>query len=195
MSDRHAPFFGARQKLSLGSLDDAKLHIHAQYNPAQLDRQKQATWNHHETHGGAAQLEYTGQPPRTLALDLLFDGFETKLSVEDTVAVIEELASPRKPGASDPKLRRAHFCVVTWGDHGLPPFRCVIDSIATKYTMFDRDGVPVRASCSIKLTEASLRAEPCRCDGGKRCPHKRLPRFTSEMPRDLAGLASRNRNR
>jgi hypothetical protein len=36
------------------------------------------------------------------------------------------------------------------------PLRCVIESVATKYTMFDRQGTPVRATCTVKLREAGV---------------------------------------
>lgn len=34
------------------------------------------------------------------------------------------------------------------------PFRCVIDSLTTKYTMWDGAGTPVRATCTLNLKEA-----------------------------------------
>ena len=33
-------------------------------------------------------------------------------------------------------------------------FRCVIESLSTKYTMFSDQGVPLRATCTVKLKEA-----------------------------------------
>jgi hypothetical protein len=36
------------------------------------------------------------------------------------------------------------------------PFRCVITSLAVRYTMFAKDGKPLRAVCSVELSEARL---------------------------------------
>ena len=52
-------------------------------------------------------------------------------------------------------MRRPHHCVVSWGDRGLPKFQCVIESLSTKYTMFSSDGKPLRATCTVKLKEAT----------------------------------------
>ena len=46
---------------------------------------------------------------------------------------------------------------MVWGDRGIRPFRCVIEGLTVKYTMFDRLGMPLRASCTVKLREAPLR--------------------------------------
>ena len=35
-------------------------------------------------------------------------------------------------------------------------FRCVIESLSTKYTMFDDKGAPLRATCTVKLKEADV---------------------------------------
>jgi hypothetical protein len=45
--------------------------------------------------------------------------------------------------------------VVAWGDRGLPKFQCVIESLSTKYSMFSSDGQPLRATCTVKLKEAT----------------------------------------
>ena len=61
-----------------------------------------------------------------------------------------------KPSGSDKENdRRPHRCVVKWGST-VPSFRCVIESVSTKYTMFTDDGTPVRATCTVKLKEADV---------------------------------------
>ena len=52
--------------------------------------------------------------------------------------------------------RRPHHCIVTWGDGGLPRFDCVIESLSIKYTMFDTNGSPLRATATVKLKEALI---------------------------------------
>jgi hypothetical protein len=54
------------------------------------------------------------------------------------------------------------MCRFAWGDQ-FPEFVGVITSLTTKYTMFLRNGTPVRATCSIKMKQAEkveLKAEP-----------------------------------
>jgi hypothetical protein len=105
---------------------------------------------------GVIHLEFTGAESRTLTVELLFDGFEQSKSVAGQVANLESMASVIEPTSQDENRRRPHHCVVAWGDRGLPSFRCVIESLSTKYTMFDSDGTPLRATCTVKLKEADM---------------------------------------
>ena len=56
-------------------------------------------------------------------------------------------------GAEDKK--RPPKVGVRWGVGKLPEFQGVIESVATKYTMFLPDGTPVRATCRVTIREAS----------------------------------------
>ena len=66
---------------------------------------------------------------------------------------LEWLSSVLQPDATKEELRRPHRCVVTWGGF---TFRCVVNSLSTKYTMIDTDGTPLRATCTVKLKEADV---------------------------------------
>jgi hypothetical protein len=46
--------------------------------------------------------------------------------------------------------------VVIWGPSSARQFRCVIDSLTTKLTMFAPNGEPLRATCTMKLTEVTV---------------------------------------
>jgi hypothetical protein len=152
-------------KLSIGSLDEPSLAVDAHYNPKELQFQRSVPWATHPlaNHAAADQLdlEFTGSQPRTMDLEMLFDCFEQQnpddpRTIEQLVDVVETLAAVRDP-KGDAAHRRPHFCVVTWGDRGVKPLRCVIESVTVKYTMFDRMGTPLRAVCNIKVKEARLR--------------------------------------
>jgi hypothetical protein len=168
------PFNTARAKLWIGSLDDENLEVRAQYNPKELQIDKQITWQEHKSrdnrqgHNEAGQqrtddsdqsdLEFNGTPPRSMSIELLFDGYETNTSVEPDIRKLETMSSaddPESP-AGDENKRRPHHCVVAWGagGGGMRPFRCVIDSLVVKYQMWNHAGVPVRATCTVKLKEA-----------------------------------------
>jgi hypothetical protein len=150
--------------LTIGSTDSKTvLQVVAQYNPKELAFAKQVPWSQQTEDigsgwaaNGKLALNYGANQPRTLSLELVFDGYETNESVEDDVETLEELASPIEPESRDEELRRAHICVVVWGG-GQRKFVCVIESLATKYTMFDTDGKPLRASCTVSLKEVNLR--------------------------------------
>src|SRR6185295_10153252 len=144
-------------RLTIGSIDDRDLTVTAHFNPAELAVKKQVPWSPKGEHGKPTTKsaskqdshEFTGAPTRALALELLFDGYEDGTSVEPIVDMLEKMSSVRDPESKQPELRRPHFCVVAWGVNGIKPFRCVITSLAVKYTMFGKPGVPLRATCSI----------------------------------------------
>ncbi|MDX2089425.1 MAG: hypothetical protein SFX73_16350 [Kofleriaceae bacterium] len=163
-------FQPAKAKLKLGSVDDKSITVEAQYNPKELQVEQGVPW---QKPGAATQagtqpasggdddplaLEFTGVQARTMTIEMLFDGVEESgrsVNVKEQVAILEQLARVQDPKSTDDKKRRPHFCIVTWGDRGLPSFRCVIENLTTKYSMFSSDGLPLRATCTVKLKEAS----------------------------------------
>ena len=142
--------------VSIASLDTS-IQVDAQYNPKELQVDKTVPWQKksqaNKTQETGIQLEFTGAEGRSLTLELLFDGFETGSSVAGNVETLNTMASVLDPGSADETRRRPHMCVVTWGTT-LPTFKCVIESLSVKYTMFSDQGVPLRATCTVKLKEA-----------------------------------------
>jgi hypothetical protein len=153
-------FQGPIAKLTIGSLDapTANFTVIAQYNPKELDLAKSSTWQDNAAINAAVELEFRGNPSRTLALELFFDGNESNKSIEPHIQALQELASPRDEDSKDPEWSRPHLCVVVWNDGEMPKFKCVIESIAVKYTMFSPQGRPLRAVCQVKLKEAKVRS-------------------------------------
>jgi len=160
-------FRPAKAKLWIASIDDPKLEVCAQYNPRELQVDKQVQWNdakQRTNQRGAqrtdsseqADLEFKSAAMRSMQIELLFDGFELGLSVEPDIEKLEQLSTVRNPESSEEDERRPHHCLVGWGAprDGMRPFCCVIESLATKYTMWSTHGVPLRATCTLKLKEA-----------------------------------------
>jgi hypothetical protein len=145
--------------------------VTAQFNPKELQVDREVPWNptgdqenptnskEKSKKSGGIDLEFTGAKGRSLTLELLFDGYEKSggdgwtADVSGEVGKLEHLASIRNPEEKVEEKRRPHWCVVNWGTT-LQGFRCVISSLSTKYTMFDPDGTPLRATCTVKLMEA-----------------------------------------
>jgi hypothetical protein len=172
-------------KLSIGSLDNPDLSIDAHYNPKELSFSRSVPWSPHplanKNGGDQLEVEFTGAQPRTMDLELLFDGYESATSVQDCIDVIETLASVRKAeGEADE--RRPHYCVVAWGDGGLKRLRCVIESVTVKYTMFDRIGTPLRAVANVKVREAHLSAQDV--EGADQAQMKALRQRMAKLDRD-----------
>lgn len=166
MSQSYAP---VTEKFYLKSLDDGTT-VTAQYNPKELQIDRTVPWSPPGDTGkqnakdkkakksGGVDLEFTGAKGRSLSVELLFDAVEGKagpygVDLATQVGNLEHLATVRVPKSSKEDERRPHWCVATWGT-ALQGFRCVIESVSTKYTMFNEKGEPLRATCTVKLTEA-----------------------------------------
>jgi hypothetical protein len=162
---------GAPFKVEIGSLDDST-KVTAQFNPKELSVDKSVPWTKKDkTVSEAVQLEFTGAEARTMSMELLFDGYETGSSVQGEINKLLQLASMRgdPDSTSTPEEeKRPHHVIVTWGygsksttstdakaGTNILPFKGVIESVQTKYTMFTEGGVPVRATCQVKFKEAN----------------------------------------
>ncbi len=152
-------FQTAKEKVSIGSLDEPGVQVTAQYNPKDLQVDLTVPWQKvnqaNKSSAEGIHLEFTGANGREMTVELLFDSYEKGGSIAGQVATIHKLASVIDPASDSEDKRRPHRCVVKWGST-VKSFRCVIESVSTKYTMFTDDGTPVRATCTVKLKEADV---------------------------------------
>ncbi len=145
-------------EVSIGSLDQPKLTVTAQYRPPQLQIDKSLTWNPHPNRKPEAdmQLGFSGGGGRSTTVELFFDAAEIPGgTVEDSINRLTELATVRDPASKDRRLLRPHHCVLVFGHVYQGVFRCVIESLSTKITMFSSDGYPIRATVTVKLKETN----------------------------------------
>jgi len=163
MSFNQTPHDGT---LHIGSIDpDVDADVKAQYNPKELTVDKKVPWSKHSYTNkgndmaskgrGHIAYEFTGAEGRTVSVELLFDAFGSTppVDVADEIKKLELLAAVKDPSSPDEDKRRPPLCLIVWSDT-LPSFKCVITQLTTKYTMFDADGTPLRATCTVQLQEA-----------------------------------------
>jgi hypothetical protein len=91
-----------------------------------------------------------------MTVELLFDGFEDHVSVQPQLKVLEALSSIQDLGSKQAPTRRPHHCVVAWDIADTRPFSGVITSLSTRLLMFAPSGAPLRASCTVQLTEVHV---------------------------------------
>jgi hypothetical protein len=147
---KQTAFLPARTKIAIGSLDNPRISVHAQYNPKEVQLKRTVPWTEHDD----CVLEFTGTKCRTYSVELFFDGYEAHRSVAHPLAILEILSIDHNFGELGKRDKRPHHCVVAWGDKGMPKLCCVIESVVVKYTMFDSDGTPLRATATVELKEA-----------------------------------------
>jgi hypothetical protein len=147
----------------IGSKDKPSLTVEAQYNPKDLEIGKNVPWQKknqaNQANPTGLHLEFTGAEGRTMSLELLFDEYEKPSGiVAKNVKALNDMASVWDGSSPDENKRRPHLCLVSWGS-AIQDFGCVIESLSTKYTMFSEAGVPLRATCTVKLKEADVVAK------------------------------------
>lgn len=93
---------------------------------------------------GAPITQYVGGAGRTLSMELFFDTYELGIDVRAHTALIYGLLDITGPTHAPP------ICVFTWG---AVVFRCVVQSVSGRFTMFLATGTPVRATLNVSLRE------------------------------------------
>jgi len=134
-------------KCMIKNLDNGQ-QVEAYFNPKEVSIDKKVSWNKHKsTKANNPMLEFTDGEPKNFSCELLFDGYETKTNVHAKyVKVLDEFTK------IIPAKKRPPMCIFLWGK--FPGFMGVLESLSAKYTMFLHDGTPVRATVTIKMTEA-----------------------------------------
>lgn len=123
--------------------------VEAQFNPKEISIDKAVPWQRQKTQA-PGDLEFSAGEPMTMSCELMFDSFEAGLSIQGEIDKLHLLSD------IDPSLKRPPKVNVVWGSGGgaLPPFPAVIESIGIKYTMFDANGRPLRATVRLGLKQA-----------------------------------------
>jgi hypothetical protein len=141
-------------KLKIVSVELPKeITVEAQFNPKEVSIDRSVPWQKQKKKG-PADLEYTGGEPKTMSLELMFDGFEQDASVQGEIEKLHKMTDMMEERGD--KARPTKVKVI-WGSEGgeyLPTFEAVIESVGVKYTMFNPDGKVLRATANVKLKEA-----------------------------------------
>ncbi len=143
------------KKLTIASIDSPEFTVTAQFNPKEISIDKSVPWNkHNNPKGDTPMLEFTNAENRTMSFELLFDNAESGSGAGGvaSIAQLEKMTRIRE-GRSVESEKHPPRVLVAWG--GGISFKGVIESLGIKYTMFDSGGMPVRATCTLKLKEVS----------------------------------------
>lgn len=92
----------------------------------------------------ASPVQYVRGKNRVLTMELFFDTYETGEDVRAHTAPIVALLDIQPRTMAPPVLL---FSL------GQVQFRCVLTDAGQRFTMFDRDGTPVRSTMSVRLQE------------------------------------------
>jgi hypothetical protein len=145
-------------KLSLSAFTDRELKhevgsIEAMYNPDSLELRYQTDYKVNQLINSSIQSNnYATVHPCGLQLELVFDARMpgNKISIEKQLTHLRYLCYTINPSRGEP-----HFLRIKWGNMrwtGRGYFAGRMTSLSYRYTLFDRDATPLRASVTLSLT-------------------------------------------
>lgn len=115
------------------------------YNPEELKLEQGNQFAEVAIPGlNASPVQYVRGKNRVLTMELFFDTYESGDDVRTYTAPIVALLDTRPATLAPPVLL---FSL------GRLQFRCVLTDAGQRFTMFDRDGTPVRSTMSVRLQE------------------------------------------
>jgi len=131
---------------------DTHEDIKALFNPKEYTLSKNTNWVEYKNKGNdVPDVHFTSGQRRTLKMDLFFDTSIEKGNVREYVEEIEKLMMiiDKSRGST---LKRPPILLVTWGENSLN-FKCVLEQMEQRYTMFTEKGTPVRATVTVTFKE------------------------------------------
>ena len=134
-------------------LGSPRERLQFQFNPKEFSIAKNATWTSKPARGAqkAGPPEFTGAGPGKLTVEMFFDASGSH--DRSVVAAVETLFSCCVPTPESLKTKKASppLVVLKWGT--TRSFPAYVTSVSAKYTLFDSDGTPIRATCSVSMEE------------------------------------------
>ena len=131
-----------------------------QFNPKEVTIAKTAKWERKPAKGAkkAGPPEFTGAEPCKLTLEMFLD--DTAKQDGSVVKAVEQLFSccvPTEESAGQ-KKPSPPIVVLHWG--AISSFPAFVTSVSAKYTLFNGQGMPIRALVSVAMEE--MPGEPFR---------------------------------
>ena len=133
-----------------------------QFNPTDIQLNAKASWAPQDTQADQVKLEFKKVEPRTLTMTLVFDTTTNNADVRTTYVnqlmntfVLTEMPDlnpahdQTAQGTLGPKKRNV-LQTFEWGSFS---FMGAIVGLNTKYTMFSKDGNPIRAEVNVTMKE------------------------------------------
>jgi hypothetical protein len=128
-----------------------------QFNPNRLSLTKSTEWRRtpSRTASESATPEFVGSGPRSLSLEMFLDATaEHDDSVERQVEQLMTACVPT-PKSLSAKIPASPWVRFEWGTARTTSFDGVLSNLSITYSLFDVDGTPLRATCSLSINEAA----------------------------------------
>jgi hypothetical protein len=163
MTLARAAFTRLNADLSLGA------RMEVQYNPTEFSFTKGVTYAEIGIPGLDMPVQqFVRGNAESVSVELFFDttefGTGDDAAVKPVTLITDQFYQLIRV---DPKIKAPPVCLFSWGDTGFPGsnlkqgdtqlrehgFRCLVESVTQKFTLFNPQGIPLRATLSVKLRE------------------------------------------
>ena len=132
------------------------------FNPTEYSISKSNKWeNKANKSGNVPKWEFGGGDPRQMTIELFFDSYMPRpgVSADDvrskTNMLFKFMMIDTALKGAKSKMGQPPACRLVWGKDSKYHFDCYIMSCAVRYTMFNQDGVPIRATATLTLKETA----------------------------------------
>jgi hypothetical protein len=149
-------------------LSDPEKEVRAQVNPTEITFEKGVQIAEIGIPGlDAPVLQFVRGQSESLSLELFFDTTESGTAGSGVRPVTEETDRFYQLLKIDPETHAPPILQVSWGaahhagskmeepwsNQNREAFQCVVESVQQRFTLFSPDGVPLRATLTVKLKE------------------------------------------
>jgi nucleoid-associated protein YgaU len=128
--------------------------VTCQFNPKEYTVQKTAEWKSDPAKGAkkTSMPEFQGAKPRSTSIEIFLDarGGSKPRDITKDIEKLFDACTPPEKTVGDNKPRPP-FVRFWWGTQ--KNFPAIVKKVSAKYTLFDSDGTPLRAVCSVDLEE------------------------------------------
>ena len=121
--------------------------LEAQFNPKEIEVDRTIRW---VAPLGRGPLAFLGFEPARMSFELLFDGAKQSKSVQPQLDRLHLLSSVDRTLHHPPRVKVALGSAAG----AMPTLDGVIEAVSVRYLTFASNGVPLRATATVKLKEA-----------------------------------------
>jgi hypothetical protein len=115
--------------------------VPVRFNPSEYNLERRVQYGEQALPGLSTPLtQFVNGTGETLTMELFVDTYDEKLDVRVFTKLIDSLVDV------DPELHRPPVCRFVWGTLN---FKCVVESVGKRFTMFLPGGIPVRARLNV----------------------------------------------
>jgi len=164
MRDCHLDNFGVIDMPPKNLLNNAKLIIHRKnydeeiyvmFNPDRYSLRKSNQFASHSIPGtNNPHIQFVSGDAETLSVELFFDTYTYENGKDVRKEHVDKISNLLQ---IDEHLHAPPACTFVWGKH---PFTGIVENVDRNFTMFNEQGIPVRATITLTLKQYGKQQQP-----------------------------------